>query len=285
MKIIRTIGEMHAWADEVRAAGKRIGFVPTMGYLHEGHLSLVRVARARSDLIVVSIFVNPIQFGPKEDLARYPRDFARDSALLEREHTDVIFYPDEKEMYPGNYSTYIDVEGLTETLCGERRPGHFRGVATVVAKLFNAVKPFVAVFGAKDAQQAFVIKRMARDLDFDIEIVVAPTVREPDGLAMSSRNTYLSPDERAEAPVLHTSLQQAEQMIARGERDANKVTAAMKELIGKTRGRVDYVSIVDTETLHEVKEINGKVLIALAVFFGPTRLIDNAIVNTESLAP
>jgi len=319
MRIIRTVAEMQSWADQERRSGKRIGFVPTMGCLHEGHLSLVRIARARSDSVVVSIFVNPIQFGPAEDLARYPRDLDRDCALLEKEHVDLIYHPDAQEMYAQDYSTYIDVEQLTEKLCGERRPGHFRGVATVVAKLFNAVKPHLAVFGAKDAQQAYVIRRMTRDLDFGVEIIITPTVRASDGLALSSRNAYLSAEERAQAPVLHRSLQRAAQMIAQGERDPKTVIEAMREMIvavpdsqfairlepypqitqipirtsdsvsisvhqrasavSASLPQIDYISIVDTATLHEASEIRGEVLIAVAVFFGPTRLIDNIVVN------
>jgi pantoate--beta-alanine ligase len=281
MLVIGTVREMQRWSDAQRAQGKRIGFVPTMGYLHEGHLSLVRVAHSRSDVVVTSIFVNPMQFGPGEDLERYPRDFARDEALLAGEKTDIIFYPNANEMYPPDFSTTVGVEKLSGTLCGASRPGHFLGVTTVVAKLFNAVKPHVAVLGAKDAQQAFVLKRMTRDLNFDIEIVVAPTVRESDGLAMSSRNKFLSPEERSEALVLYRSLQLGSQMIAQGERDPRKVVAAMSHLIQGTSGRIDYVSVVDTATLCEVSEIKGEILVALAVFFGKTRLIDNAVIEAR----
>jgi pantoate--beta-alanine ligase len=281
MEIIRTVREMQQWSDARHAEGKRIGFVPTMGYLHAGHRSLVRVAREKSEVVVASIFVNPLQFGPNEDLDRYPRDFPRDEASLAAEQTDAIYYPDKSEMYPPDYATYVAVEHLTERLCGASRPGHFLGVTTVVAKLFNAVKPDVAVFGAKDAQQAYVIKRMARDLDFDIEIIVAPTVRERDGLALSSRNKYLTPEQRAEAPVLHLALEHGTRMIAQGERDAQKIVSAMTHLVQGTSGQIDYVSIVDTASLHEVSEIKGEVLLALAVFFGNTRLIDNALVRVS----
>lgn len=279
MKVVRTIREMQRLATQMRARGK-LGFVPTMGALHQGHLELVRVAQQRCDGVVVSIFVNPMQFGPKEDYQRYPRDFARDRKLLREIGVDVIFYPDVREMYPENYSTYVEVEGLTQHLCGKSRPGHFRGVATVVAKLFNIVKPHIAVFGQKDAQQAFVIKRMVRDLNFDIEIVVVPTVREPDGLAMSSRNSYLTPDERQQAVVLYKALRHAEQLIKDGERDARKVKRAMRRIIqNSSSGRIDYIEIVDTDYLKPIQLIKNEILIALAVYFGKARLIDNLIVR------
>ncbi len=258
----------------------RIGFVPTMGYLHEGHLGLVRAARRQSDFVVVSIFVNPMQFGPKEDYRRYPRDFKRDRRLLESAGADLIFYPDVKGMYPEDFATFVEVERLGEGLCGKSRPGHFRGVTTVVAKLFNAVLPDVAVFGAKDAQQAFVIRRMTRDLNFHTRVVILPTAREKDGLAMSSRNVYLTPEQRAEAPVLHRSLVLAKRLIGQGERNAAKVKAAMRRMIlRESRGRIDYVEMVDTDELRPVMTIRGEILIALAVFFGKTRLIDNTIVR------
>jgi pantoate--beta-alanine ligase len=282
MIIIRHVKEMQAWADAARREGKRIGFVPTMGALHEGHLSLVREARRRADLVVVSIFVNPLQFGPKEDFAVYPRDLARDEALLGAETVDTIFYPDTAEMYPADFSTYVAVERLTDVLCGQSRPGHFRGVTTVVAKLLNAVKPHVAVFGAKDAQQALVIRRMAQDLDFDLEVIVSPAVREPDGLAMSSRNRNLLPELRAQAPVLYRALQQGAQMIRQGERNPERVRNAMTKMINETDGRIDYLEIVDTRQLRAVSEIGGEVLIALAVFFGKVRLIDNITVSANS---
>jgi len=271
---------MQAWADQARAGAKRIGFVPTMGYLHEGHLSLVRVAKARSDVVVASIFVNPLQFSPTEDLARYPRDFDRDRAMLVQEGVDVIFYPEAAEMYPADFTTSVQVSKLTDTLCGRSRPGHFQGVTTVVAKLFTCVKPHLAVFGSKDAQQALVIKRMARDLNFDIEIVIAPTVREPDGLAMSSRNSFLKPLERQQAATLFRALRHAEELIALGERLPQKVINAISDMIVReTSGAIDYVALVDVNTLQDVKEIRGQILIALAVFFGKTRLIDNILVQ------
>lgn len=251
-----------------------------MGALHQGHLKLVRVAKRRCEGVVVSIFVNPLQFGPKEDYATYPRDFKKDQKLLKDVGADVVFYPAVREMYPPDYATYVEVEGLTRYLCGRSRHGHFRGVTTVVAKLFNIVRPHIAVFGQKDAQQALVIKRMVRDLNFDIEIVVVPTVREADGLAMSSRNLYLTQKERTQAPVLFRSLQLAKRLIKAGERDATKVKRTMRRLIqNEPEGRIDYVEIVDTQRLEPVKVIKGEVLIALAVYFGKTRLIDNLIIR------
>ncbi len=260
-----------------------VGLVPTMGYLHAGHLQLVRAARKQSDYVVVSIFVNPIQFGPKEDFRRYPRDFARDRRLLQSAGVDVVFYPRVRDMYPEGFATFVEVERLGEGLCGKARPGHFRGVTTVVAKLFSVVLPDVAVFGAKDAQQAFVIRRMARDLGFHTRVIILPTVRERDGLAMSSRNVYLSPEQRAEAPALHRSLVLAQNLIRRGERRAAIVKAAMRRLIQReSGGRIDYVEMVDTDELRPVKTIEGETLVALAVFFGKTRLIDNTTVKTPN---
>jgi pantoate--beta-alanine ligase len=270
---------MQTWSDAARQHGRRVGFVPTLGFLHEGHLSLVREARRRTDLVVVSIFVNPLQFGPKEDFSVYPRDFARDEALLARELADVIYYPDTAEMYPPEFTTKVNVERLTDVLCGKSRPGHFQGVTTVVAKLFNAVKPHVAVFGAKDAQQVLVIRRMARDLDFDLEIVVSPTVREPDGLAMSSRNKNLLPEHRAQAPVLFRALERAAGLVRLGERNPETLRTAIRRAIQETAGRIDYIGVVDAERLEEIREIRGEVVIALAVYFGRVRLIDNVIVN------
>ncbi len=280
MKVVREPKELQKLSDKIRREGRRIGFVPTMGYLHQGHLSLIRRCKEKSDFVVVSIFVNPTQFGPGEDYDRYPRDFERDLKLLEEEKVDVVFHPDERAMYPEDYSTYVRVKGLTEVLCGRSRPGHFEGVTTVVAKLFNIVKPDIAIFGQKDAQQAFVIKRMVRDLNFDIEIDVAPIIREPDGLAMSSRNVYLSEEERKEATVLYESLKRAKEMIEGGERDAKKIIEEMERMISeKPRARIDYISIVETENLREVERIEGEVLIALAVWFGRARLIDNIIIR------
>lgn len=278
MKIIHSIKEMQTEADRLRADGLKIGFVPTMGFLHEGHLSLIREAGRRTDRIVVSIFVNPTQFGPKEDFAAYPRDFERDRKLSEAEGTDIIFNPVDTEMYPAGHCTHVDVDGLTETLCGASRPGHFRGVTTIVAKLFTAVKPHVAVFGQKDAQQAAVIRRMTADLNLDVEIVVAPIVREADGLAMSSRNVYLSPSERADAVVLRQSLLAAEELFQKGERDASVLVRSVKSMIeSKPSARIDYVALSDPDTLQPTDQARSGDLMAVAVFVGKTRLIDNLI--------
>jgi len=280
MEVIYHISEMQRRSDELRREGKRIGFVPTMGYLHEGHLSLLHIAKRHSDVTVMSIFVNPTQFAPSEDYQEYPRDFERDRKLAEAEGCDILFYPSAEEMYPQPYRTYVEVEEITRVLCGISRPHFFRGVATVVTKLFNIVKPHVAVFGQKDAQQAIVIQQMVRDLNFDIEILVGPIVREADGLAMSSRNTYLSPDERQQALVLYRSLKQAESLIEKGERNARKIKAEMEKII-KTApsARIDYISIVETSSLKEVDKLRGEILIALAVWIGKTRLIDNTMIK------
>jgi len=253
-----------------------VGLVPTMGYLHEGHLSLVRGARANDDVVVVSIFVNPTQFGPQEDYKRYPRDLDRDLALLREERADVVFMPPVEEMYPEGFSTYVEVSGVTEVLEGAHRPGHLRGVTTVVAKLFVIVQPHRAYFGRKDAQQLLVIRKMVRDLNMDVAVVGLPTVREPDGLAMSSRNAYLSPGEREAAPVLSRSLRLAEELWGQGERDATVIRQRMNDLIAaEPLARVDYVSVADAESLRELDRIEGPALVSLAVRIGRTRLIDN----------
>lgn len=280
MKIIDNISRMSTFVKMMKKEGKSIGLVPTMGCLHDGHLSLVRTAKKHTDVVVMSIFINPIQFGAGEDFEKYPRDFKRDEELARTAVVDVIFYPSVKEMYPQDYATYINVEGLTGVLCGASRPGHFRGVTTVVAKLFGIVKPDMAYFGQKDAQQALVIKKMVEDLDMDIDIKILPIVREKDGLAMSSRNIYLSQEERACAPVLYQSLRKAELLVNQGERDPKKIIKAMEEMIRpKASARIDYISIVDTEKLKDVKVVSGEAMIALAVFIGKTRLIDNIIVK------
>lgn len=280
MEVIKSVKKMQKRADEIREAKKIIGFVPTMGYLHEGHLSLVRIARKKADVVVVSIFVNPIQFLPEEDYNSYPRDFKRDKKLLQKEKVDIIFYPSVREMYPEKLLTKVSVPYLTETLCGEKRPGHFDGVATVVAKLFNIVKPHFAVFGEKDFQQQVVIKKMVKDLNFDVKIVTGPTVRERDGLAVSSRNEYLSPEERKRAPVLYRSLELAKKMVKKGEKDPEKIKKAMLEMIKKEKpSKIDYVEIVNPETLHPVPKIEKKVLVAVAVRFGKARLIDNILLK------
>lgn len=277
MKLIRTIREMQRWSDGLRAEGKTIGFVPTMGFLHEGHLSLVAQACADNDATVVSIFVNPTQFGPAEDYDQYPRDLERDCALLRRYDVAVVFAPSAEEMYPAGYATYVETTGpLTARLCGASRPGHFRGVTTVVTKLFHIIKPHRAYFGQKDAQQLAVIQRMVADLNLDIEIVPMPIVREPDGLAMSSRNQYLSPEERQAALVLHRTLQEAERRIRAGERDAVRLRQDLQRRIDEEPlARVDYVEIVHPQTMQPLRELKGPVMVALAVFIGDTRLIDN----------
>lgn len=260
-----------------------IGFVPTMGFLHEGHLSLVRRAKTECASVVVSIFVNPTQFGPNEDLEAYPRDLPSDIALLEKTGTDLVWTPTAEIMYPQDFQTWVEVEKLTQPLEGAMRPGHFRGVTTVVCKLFNVVQPQKAYFGQKDAQQARVIQQMVRDLNFDIQIVVCPTVREADGLAMSSRNTYLNPEERRAATVLSYALQQAHQAFLEGERDAEKIRIIVRETIqNQPLARLQYVSCASPETLEEIQgEIQGEALLSLAALVGRTRLIDNLILTQK----
>jgi pantoate--beta-alanine ligase len=276
MKVVTSVAGMKALSRKWKKEGKRVGFVPTMGYLHEGHLSLVRESKKRADVTVVSIFVNPAQFGPNEDFKKYPRDLEKDSAYLEKGGVDCLFCPYAAEIYPPGYKTYVEVQGLQDRLCGKSRPGHFLGVATVVLKLFNIVGADLAFFGAKDAQQVLIIEKMAADLNLDTEVVTCPLVREPDGLALSSRNAYLTPEERKAALVLSISLRWAERAVAAGERDAAKLTAGIRAAIeAEPLARVDYVEAVDPETLEPVAEIRGDILIALAVFVGSTRLIDN----------
>lgn len=280
METIREIASLRQIIKDARRHGKAVGFVPTMGYLHEGHLSLLRRARTENDLTVLSIFVNPLQFGANEDFTEYPRDLERDSALAEEAGCDLIFYPTIKEMYPRGYATYVDVERLTTGLCGASRPGHFRGVTTVVTKLFNIVTPDRTYFGQKDAQQAMVIQRMAADLNMDLEVIVMPTIREHDGLAMSSRNAYLMPEQRKAAPILHQSLRLAEESIKKGERDAAAVRDQIIQNISpEPLASIDYVSVTDTSELKDITRIEDSVLIALAVRFGQTRLIDNILVE------
>jgi pantoate--beta-alanine ligase len=260
--------------------GKTIAFVPTMGYLHEGHLALMREGRKHGDVLVISIFVNPKQFGPAEDLQRYPRDLDRDVILAKSLGVDVVFAPEAETMYDKAYQTYVDLELLPRHLCGPSRPGHFRGVATVVAKLFNIVRPQVAIFGEKDYQQLAIIRRMVRDLNFDVRIIGVPTVREPDGLAMSSRNTYLSEDERRSALSLFQSLQGAQKGVAEGIRDATQIIGSASALIGsRPHTRIDYVAVCDPDTLEDVDRVQRPTLMALAVWVGKTRLIDNAILK------
>jgi pantoate--beta-alanine ligase len=269
MKLLTTVAEMRA----ARAAVGDLGLVPTMGYLHEGHLSLMARARADGGPVAASIFVNPTQFGPNEDLARYPRDLPRDLALLEAAGVDLVFAPEPAEIYPPGFDTAIVIGGVTEGLEGAVRPGHFAGVATVVAKLFNIVQPTRAYFGQKDAQQSVVIRKLVRDLDMPVQVIVAPTVREPDGLALSSRNSYLTAAERAQAPGLYRALCAAKAAFDGGERDAEALRAAMRqELDGFT---VDYVSVADADTLRELDRVEGPALASLAARLGTTRLIDN----------
>jgi pantoate--beta-alanine ligase len=277
MNIIRDPRAMQRECEALRQAGKRIAFVPTMGYLHEGHLSLLREARRRGDVLVLSIYVNPTQFGPKEDLGRYPRDEAGDLAKAESCGVDLAFVP--QNLYPEGFQTYIAVRELEQPLCGASRPGHFIGVATVVAKLFQLVRPHVALFGRKDYQQLAIIRRMVRDLDFDIEIVGMPIVREPDGLALSSRNAYLEGDERQRALCLSRGLAAARDLFAGGERDTKKLTAAARAQVEQGATRVDYVEIRDAESLAAVERVERPCVIAIAAFVGTTRLIDNDILE------
>ena len=278
--VIKTISGMSKFIALEKKRGRSIGFVPTMGYLHKGHLSLIRAARRDTDTVVLSIFVNPTQFGPKEDYEKYPRDAARDLGLAEKEGAAALFMPSVSEIYPAGFRTYVELEDITERLCGRSRPGHFRGVATVVAKLLNMIRPDAAYFGQKDAQQAIVIKRMVKDLNMAVKIRVMPTVREPDGLAMSSRNAYLGGKERLDAAALFEALSLAKKLIEGGCRDAERVKAEMrKHLCSKKAVRIDYIAASDMESLKEVKELTGDALISLAVWIGNTRLIDNIVVG------
>lgn len=278
MKIVETIQEVRNQVKEWRMQGLSVGFVPTMGYLHEGHKSLIDRAVAENDKVVVSVFVNPMQFGPKEDLASYPRDLERDAALCEDAGADLIFHPEPSEMYHDDFSSYVDMNTLTGGLCGKSRPIHFRGVCTVVAKLFNIVTPDKAYFGQKDAQQLAVIRHMVSDLNFGIEIVGCPIIREDDGLAKSSRNTYLNPKERQAALILSKSLKKGKELLEAGEKDAAKMRQLITDTLNsEPMAKIDYVEIVDWNTLEPVEAINGPVLVAIAVYIGKTRLIDNVI--------
>ena len=280
MKIVKTIKEVRESIKGWRKEGLSIGFVPTMGYLHEGHMSLISRA-SENDRIVVSIFVNPMQFGPKEDLASYPRDLESDSRLCEESGVDLIFTPEPEEMYESDFCSFVDMSVLTEELCGLSRPVHFRGVCTVVSKLFNIVTPDKAYFGEKDAQQLAIIKRMVRDLNFDIEICGCPIIREKDGLAMSSRNTYLKEEEREAALVLSRSILLGKKLLADGEKDATVLVKEMKEYIEKEPlARIDYLKVVDAASLQQVERIDKAILVAIAVFIGKTRLIDNFTFDT-----
>lgn len=280
MKVCNTVPAMRSACRAAREDGQSLGFVPTMGALHEGHLSLVRAAKAQWDAVAVSIFVNPTQFGPKEDLSRYPRPFERDCELLEKEGVDLLFAPSAEEMYPAGAVTYVTVEGLSEKLCGKSRPGHFRGVTTVVAKLFHIIEPDAAFFGQKDAAQATIIRRMVRDLNLPVEIVVCPIVREPDGLAMSSRNAYLDAQQRKSALVLSRSLKEVQNLFDRGERKASRLIEAGKQIFAQEpAARLDYFEIVEPDTLDAIGEVRGSVLVAVAAFVGNTRLIDNLVLQ------
>lgn len=278
MKIVSTVEQVREEVKKWRQQGLTVGLVPTMGYLHEGHKSLIDKAVAQNDKVVVSVFVNPIQFGPTEDLATYPRDLERDAALCEDAGAALIFHPEKEDMYFDDFCTYIDMDGLTKGLCGKTRPIHFRGVCTVVGKLFNIVHPDRAYFGQKDAQQLAVIRRMVRDLNFDIEIVGCPIVREADGLAMSSRNTYLNEEERKAALVLSQAVRLGEELIEAGEKNAAVIKEKMiAHIEAEPLAKIDYVEIVDAQSLEPVSEIRGEILAAMAVYIGKTRLIDNFI--------
>jgi pantoate--beta-alanine ligase len=280
LKICTTIHEMRDASRALRRAGKQLGFVPTMGALHDGHLSLVRAARASSDAVAASIFVNPTQFGPDEDLAKYPRSFESDREMLEREGVALLFAPALEEMYPSGAVTWVTVEGLSSKLDGRSRPGHFRGVTTVVAKLFNTVEPDAAFLGQKDAAQVAIIRRMVRDLNLAVRIVVCPIVREADGLAMSSRNAYLDPEDRKRVLVLHRALMRVEGLAEAGERDTGQLLAAgREELARENRVRLDYLEIVDPDTLDPLERASGNVLVAVAAYVGSTRLIDNILLD------
>lgn len=282
MFICHTVAEIRRFVREARTRGQTVGFVPTMGYLHRGHLELMRQAKERCDVVVISIFVNPTQFGPQEDFARYPRDMERDVEMAGEVGVDAVFNPSVEEIYPAGYCTYVEVERVTERLCGLSRPGHFRGVATVVAKLFNIVNPDQAFFGQKDAQQVLVIKRMAADLNMDLEVVTLPTVREADGLAMSSRNVYLDAVQRQAALVLSRSLQAAAEAVAAGRRDVSTIRQLVVGMIkAEPLAEIDYVEIYSHPDLEPVDTLNGPALLALAVKIGRTRLIDNIILGVR----
>ncbi len=282
--VIRDIREMQDNAADFRAAGKRIAVVPTMGYLHEGHSALIREAKNRADVVITTVFVNPTQFGPGEDFERYPRDLDHDVRIAKNAGAGIVFAPSTDAMYEPHFSSFVLVEKITSVLEGKSRPGHFRGVATVVAKLFHITQPHVAVFGQKDAQQVIVVRRMIRDLNFAVDLVVVPTVREKDGLALSSRNTYLSPQQRQEAVVLYTALSEAQKSIASGTVSSMELVEEMKGMITlHSSGVIDYVSVADAETLEELTALNGhpEILVSLAVRFGQTRLIDNILIERK----
>ncbi len=278
MKIIKDPKQMYDYSLKMKCRGKTVGLVPTMGYLHEGHLSLIEAAKKQANVVVVSIFVNPTQFGPNEDLDRYPRNLRKDKKLLRALGVDALFLPSVEKMYDKDHLTYVEVPELSKRLCGRTRPSHFRGVATIVAKLFSVILPDFAYFGEKDYQQQVIIRKMARDLSLAVRIVSLPTIREFDGLAKSSRNEYLTAQERKEAAILYRSLSAIKEEIGKGEADANKLLMRLRSMLGRVPHlRIDYVAIVDPATLTDVKKIKGQVLVALAVFLGKARLIDNVL--------
>lgn len=284
MRVVTSIKEMQSTILQEKKLGKSIGFVPTMGFLHEGHLGLIKNARKSNDIVVLSIFVNPIQFGPNEDFSTYPRDFERDRKLAEEENIDYLFFPTVEEMYPNALSTTVCVQARTNVLCGKSRPGHFDGVATVVTKLFSIIQPDKAFFGTKDAQQLAIIDGLVTDFNFPIEIIPVETIRESDGLAKSSRNVRLLPNEREQAPALYESLKQAKSMISNGERNTDNIIAFMKQFINEqTDGNIDYVEILSYPSLEKLTNINGKIIIAIAVKFSNARLIDNIILDMKEL--
>lgn len=282
MEIIQSIAAMQARARALRNAGSRIGFVPTMGYLHAGHLALVHAARQQADVVIVSIFVNPIQFGPQEDFVRYPRDFERDAALCRTAGVDILFYPATADMYTPDHSVYVEEEALSGGLCGASRPGHFRGVATIVAKLFNLVLPDFAVFGQKDYQQVRLIQQMVRDLHFPLAVIMIPTIREADGLAMSSRNQYLTPEERQSATCLFRALEEARRLYENGERAIPRLEVGLRTILSQTpSAQIEYVAIIDAKSLQPVSTSTKAILMALAVRIGRTRLIDNLVLPVD----
>jgi len=282
MRVFKTIDEMRAFSSNAHSRAGLLGLVPTMGALHAGHGSLVRAARERCDVVAASIFVNPAQFGPAEDFAKYPRDFEQDCAWLERDGADAVFAPSVEEMYPPGATTWVTVEGMSDRLCGRSRPGHFRGVTTVVSQLFHIVEPEVAFFGQKDAAQVAIIRRMARDLHLPVKIEVCPIVREPDGLALSSRNAYLDPQQRKSAPVLYRALCAVKAFFDGGERDAARlIRAGKQEFSGESGARLDYLEIVDPDSLEPIRSIHTPALVAVAAWLGSTRLIDNIVVNNS----
>jgi len=283
MQIIHHLADMTRWSNEVIAGGKALALVPTMGYFHAGHLSLMRQAGRLADHVVVSLFVNSLQFGPREDLSRYPRDLQRDARLAENEKVDILFVPTSEEMYAPDFNTRVRVNGITDTLCGQQRPTHFEGVTTVVAKLFNIIKPHCAVFGQKDFQQLSVIRKMVRELNWDIEIFAHPIVREDDGLAMSSRNTYLSSEERSKALCLNKAIQHAKARFADGLDDSDLLISEIRDIISANSGvSIDYISLVDKDTLSDKEVIDSQSVLALAIKVGGTRLIDNCFMGSDS---